>query len=453
MQCTLQRNAVASGGRLATAYCLLSLILASQVPLLRQAHAVEALKEAMTSVHEETQDEAIAQAQATRLAAMMAISRLEHPKDLYSLRICDEILKDGVDVFRSSLQGRAWGNPSIIFLPIDCLSSLANVSRCPGNRPALIGTRVLSCYSALLSKWLAQRDDGKALADICAELVLCSGDVEEQHAELELDDRELDDDELATSVPHALAEGDMVAQEDDFFVVAYGQIVEDVEESESDEGEGDGEEEEVNEDADDVDEDVEQEHESSTNAKTQDINEINWLGGMTVTGPVTKIELEFAVAAIGSLAFLPPTAAAAASSLDSATTTDSAHASSHAGYHSQSHARPFADFSRHSTLLPLLKSIGEYCHWRSPDSVAASCLGTSCFVQCFCPLLLANVSFSPHFLPYSSILCPLVRRRFAIVLSQNVSGRLASLVYGGKVVGNTHGPAYSSCSVVRNATS
>ena len=407
----------------------------------------------MTSVHEETQDEAIAQAQATRLAAMMAISRLEHPKDLYSLRICDEILKDGVDVFRSSLQGRAWGNPSIIFLPIDCLSSLANVSRCPGNRPALIGTRVLSCYSALLSKWLDQRDDGKVLADICAELVPCSGDVEEQHAELELDDRELDDDELATSVLHALAEGDIVAQEDEFFVVAYGQIVEDVEESESDEGEGDGEEEEVNEDADDVDEDVEQEHESSINAKTQEINEINWLGGMTVTGPVTKIELEFAVAAIGSLAFLPPTVAAAASSLDSATTNDSAHASCHAGCHSQSHARPFADFSRHSMLLPLLQSIGEYCHWRSPDSVAASCLGTCCFVEYFGPHLPVNFSFSTHFLPSSSVLCPLVRRRFAIVLSQNVSGRLASLVYGGKVVGNTHGPAYSSCSVVRYATS
>ena len=50
------------------------------------------------------------------------------------------------------------GCPSIVFLPIDCLNSLANVARCPENRLDLLKTNVLTCYEAMLCKWLDQRN-------------------------------------------------------------------------------------------------------------------------------------------------------------------------------------------------------------------------------------------------------------------------------------------------------
>jgi len=69
---------------------------------------VEALREAMASVDQETEEGALSQTQTMRLAAMMAIARLVDANELPSLRMSRETLTDGVEALRFSLQGRAW---------------------------------------------------------------------------------------------------------------------------------------------------------------------------------------------------------------------------------------------------------------------------------------------------------------------------------------------------------
>ena len=76
--------------------------------MLQHARAVEALREAMASVEQETEDAALSQTHTMRLAAMMAIARLVDAKELPSLRMSRETLTDGVEALRLSLQGRAW---------------------------------------------------------------------------------------------------------------------------------------------------------------------------------------------------------------------------------------------------------------------------------------------------------------------------------------------------------
>jgi hypothetical protein len=88
------------------------------VPLLRQARAVDALKEAMASAEDAPQgaDAGLSQTHTLRLAGMMAIARLVDATDLPSLRISRETLKDGVEALRHALQGRAW-SPLILDAP------------------------------------------------------------------------------------------------------------------------------------------------------------------------------------------------------------------------------------------------------------------------------------------------------------------------------------------------
>lgn len=85
----------------------------AQVPLLRQARAVEALKEAMASAEAEKQQTGDSLSQThtgVRLAGMMAIARLVDASDLPSLTMTGETLSDGVEALQYALQGRAWSH-------------------------------------------------------------------------------------------------------------------------------------------------------------------------------------------------------------------------------------------------------------------------------------------------------------------------------------------------------
>ena len=73
----------------------------------------------MVSVEDGAAEELLSQTQTMRLAAMMAIARLVDAKDLHTLRMSKETLKDGVGALQASLHGRAWGAP-VVFLPIGC---------------------------------------------------------------------------------------------------------------------------------------------------------------------------------------------------------------------------------------------------------------------------------------------------------------------------------------------
>ncbi|EKX35633.1 hypothetical protein GUITHDRAFT_118232 [Guillardia theta CCMP2712] len=123
------------------------------VPMLRQARAVDALKEAMTA-----QDSSVLYSQTTRLAAMMALARLVDHRELPSMHMGKDVLVDATDALRHSLNGEAWGTPSIVFLPIDCLKALANISVCRDNRRCLIDAQVIQLYARIFSKWISQAE-------------------------------------------------------------------------------------------------------------------------------------------------------------------------------------------------------------------------------------------------------------------------------------------------------
>jgi hypothetical protein len=378
-----------------------------QVPLLREARAVEALKEAMVSVEAEAEDDTLSQTQTMRLAAMMAISRLVDPRDLYSLRMSQDTLLDGVDALRFSLQGRAWGCPSIVFLPIDCLNSLANVSRCPDNRAVqLRNDGVLVCYRAVLAKFLEQRDQPEQQPS-AATSACCSQTAPPVACALPGGDAGVGSGD---GVESGAGEGGMEVQTDGFGWedAGDGQEVEEDGEEEGEDGEEEGEE---GEEGEEEEEEEEEDNETAIlgDAAGEEIEEnpgegqdmaeppggdglVDNGGGIDaqaeghaaaglsfgaqrsrnvaydrsevyVSGSVQREEVELALTAIGSLALLPTAVE---------TETD-AHDKDALMACRQAQGRYLVEgFGRTSGLLPLLQKVGDYAQWRAPAALAAT---------------------------------------------------------------------------------
>lgn len=334
----------------------------------------------MISVEDGAADETLSQTQTMRLAAMMAISRLVDAKDLHTLCMSKETLRDGVSALQASLHGRAWGSPSIVFLPIDCLNSLANVSKCPDNRPVLLETGILLCYNALLAKWLAQRD-GHVSEDVCAGDASFSSAQPGRHvcAEENVDMHGGWGEEIVgdgQSGENDESESEQSDGEEEECVEESDEVEEvDMEGEESGEEEGGGAGEEVDAAVDDeaVGEYEAPEGEETNGAKTmrgsgKESSEI-----MVVSGEVKREEVELAIAALGSLALLPIQHTSNIHTHSSNAPNE--HASQHHGRSGSSGggAVRFAfEFFGNSTLLMLLKDVGDHSHWHTSASVATS---------------------------------------------------------------------------------
>jgi hypothetical protein len=274
-----------------------------------------------------------------------------------------------------------------VFLPIDCLNSLANVSRCPENRVDLLKTNVLASYEAMLSKWLDQCNGCEPVG---------VGSQHSSHGHLEVssavlptaitlqagfdaDGGGLDAEEEAAAEEEA--EEEAPAEE------VGGEALDSDEAESSEEGDSDSEGED--------EEEGEQALAQSTSAEERKTAEPD---KVVVSRDVNRVEVELVVATIGTLAL---SCRRAFHTSSSAASQDSERSG---GNELSSSDQPEVAFEGlHSKLLPLgsaisnlLQKVGAYAYWRALDSVATTHLGTLCLCFAFAlPCLLAVASSRP----------------------------------------------------------
>ena len=260
-----------------------------------------------------------------------------------------------------------------MFLPIDCLNSLANVSRCPENRVDLLKTNVLASYEAMLSRWLDQRNgcepvgvgnqqsppdsDGhlEASSAVLPTAATLQAGFDANGAGMDAEEEEAAEEE---------AEEEAVAEE------VGGEALGSEEAESSEEGDSDSEGED--------EEEGEQALAQSTSAvdrKTAEPDKV------VVSRDVDRVEVELVVATIGTLAL---SCRRASHTSTSSASQDSERGGGNELSSSGPSSAPPSHFvlpevafeGLHSKLLPLLQRVGAYACWREVDSVATTHLGT-----------------------------------------------------------------------------
>jgi len=245
-----------------------------------------------------------------------------------------------------------------VFLPIDCLNSLANVSRCPENRVDLLKTNVLASYEAMLSKWLDQRN-GCEPVDVGNKHSLADSDVHLEASSAVLP--------TATTL-HAGFDGDGVVMDAEEEAAAEEEAEE---EAPAEEGGGEAlgsDDAESGEEGDSDSEGEDEEEGEQALAQSTSAVETSEPDKVVVSRDVNRVEVELVVATIGTLAL----------SGQRASHTSGSHGSEKSGGNmlSSSVLPEVAFEGLHAKLQPLLQRVGAYACWRAPDSVATTHLGT-----------------------------------------------------------------------------
>ena len=263
-----------------------------------------------------------------------------------------------------------------MFLPIDCLNSLANVSKCGDNRGALLSTSLLCCYSAVLSKWQHQR--GCPLPEHLCVHANMPGDTQPVNQLMPLD-QEGDGEGALANGAHAWQQGeDAETEAEDGAQYPESDVVEGDAEHES-EGEWDAEEEADNEadgeqPGDGQNTVADSGHDVGEEAATAGAGQQVAAQGQPALPPadvrpwvarkVSREEVELVISAVGSLALARPCLEGAAQ-----------------GGRGWNLA---PEVVGHSSLLPLLEHVGAEAHWRAPSALAATRLGKQCGVGLLC---------------------------------------------------------------------
>ncbi len=253
-----------------------------------------------------------------------------------------------------------------MFLPIDCLNSLANVSRCPENRVDLLKTNVLASYEAMLSKWLDQRNgcepvsvgshhsppDGhlEASSAVLPSATTLQAGFEANGAGMDAEEDAAAEEEAEEEAPAEEVDGEALGSDE-------------AESSEEGDSDSEGEDEEEGEQA-------LAQSTSAVERKTAEPDKV------VVSRDVNRVEVELVVATVGTLAL---SCRRASHTSSSAASQDSERSG---GNELSSSDQPEAAFEGlHSKLLPLLQKVGAYACWHALDSVATTHLGTLCL--CF----------------------------------------------------------------------